>query len=180
MEYHDADIIFITHDHCDHYDKDSIKKIMNDNTYVVIPNSLFNEVKELFNEDKILIVNPLMNYTINDISFKTVPAYNINKQFHPKSNNWIGYIVNIEGYTYYVMGDTDLIQEAKDVKCDVLFIPIGGTYTMDYNEAAELTNIIKPKVAVPVHYGSIVGSLEDGNEFINRLDKDIKGELLIK
>ena len=179
-EYHDADIVFITHNHYDHFDKDSIINVMNDNTYIVVPNSLKDEVVELFKEDKVTTVSPLMEYLVNDVSFKTIPAYNINKQFHPKGNNWVGYVVKLGGYVYYVMGDTDSIEEAKSVKCDVLFIPIGGTYTMDYNEASELTNIIKPKVAIPVHYGSIVGSLSDGNNFISNLDEDIKGEIFIK
>jgi L-ascorbate metabolism protein UlaG (beta-lactamase superfamily) len=179
-KFNDADIIFITHDHYDHYDVESIKNIKNNNTFIVIPTSLLEEAKKLFNEDKIVVVTPSNEYVIDSISFKTVPSYNINKAFHPKSNNWVGYVVNIDNNIYYVMGDTDAISEAENVKCDVLFIPIGGTYTMDYEEASNLANIIKPKIAVPVHYGSIVGSLDDGNKFINNLDSNIKGELLIK
>ena len=178
-EFHDADIIFITHDHYDHFDINSIKKVMSDKTYIVIPETLSNSVSEIFDSEKIKVVLPLNDYVVDDISFSTIPSYNINKQFHPKSNNWLGYLVNIDNKTYYIMGDTDDIPEARNVSCDVLFIPIGGTYTMDYKEAVNFTNYIKPKIAVPIHYAEVVGTFDDAMSFINNLDKNIKGAILI-
>ena len=178
-EFHDADIIFITHDHYDHFDINSIKKVMSDKTYIVIPETLSNSVSEIFDSEKIKVVLPFNDYVVDDISFSTIPSYNINKQFHPKSNNWLGYLVNIDNKTYYIMGDTDDIPEARNVSCDVLFIPIGGTYTMDYKEAVNFTNYIKPKIAVPIHYAEVVGTFDDAMSFINNLDKNIKGAILI-
>lgn len=178
-EFHDADIIFITHDHYDHFDINSIKKVMSDKTYIVIPETLSNSVSEIFDSEKIKVVLPLNDYVVDDISFSTIPSYNINKQFHPKSNNWLGYLVNIDNKTYYIMGDTDDIPEARNVSCDVLFIPIGGTYTMDYKEAVNFTNYIKPKIAIPIHYAEVVGTFDDAMSFINNLDKNIKGAILI-
>ena len=171
-EYHDADYIFITHDHFDHFDVDSLKNIKKDDTKIVIPASLEDKTLDLFSEDNIFVVEPLKDYVVGDVSFRTVPAYNINKNFHPKSNNWVGYVINLDNHSYYVMGDTDSTPEAKAVKCDVLFVPIGGTYTMDYKEAAELTNIIRPLVAVPIHYSTVVGTKEDANKFLDLIEVD--------
>ena len=106
-------------------------------------------------------------------------AYNIDKPFHPKENNWLGYIIEIDGIRYYIAGDTDITEENKKVKCDVAFVPVGGTYTMDFKEAAQLINIIKPKFAIPVHYGSVVGSKQDATDFIKLLYPTIKGINLI-
>ena len=172
--YNDADVIFITHDHYDHYSEEDIGKIVKEDTVIVIPEDLRTKVlKKGWKEENIITVIPNKSYTVKNIEFQTVPAYNVNKQFHPKENNWVGYLVNMEGITYYISGDTDITEENKKVKCDVAFVPVGGTYTMDYKEAAELINEIKPKVAVPTHYGTIVGSKEDGAKFAKLVDADI-------
>ena len=172
--YNDADVIFITHDHYDHYSEEDIGKIVKEDTVIVIPEDLRTKVlKKGWKEENIITVIPNKSYTVKNIEFQTVPAYNINKQFHPKENNWVGYLVNMEGITYYISGDTDITEENKKVKCDVAFVPVGGTYTMDYKEAAELINEIKPKVAVPTHYGSIIGSKKDGAKFAKLVDADI-------
>ena len=172
--YNDADVIFITHDHYDHYSEEDIGKIVKEDTVIVIPEDLKTKVlKKGWKEENIITVIPNKSYTVKNIEFQTVPAYNVNKQFHPKENNWVGYLVNMEGITYYISGDTDITEENKKVKCDVAFVPVGGTYTMDYKEAAELINEIKPKVAVPTHYGSIIGSKKDGAKFAKLVDADI-------
>ena len=113
------------------------------------------------------------------IKFETVPAYNTNKIFHPKENGWVGYVIEINGIKYYIAGDTDITEENKKVKCDVAFVPVGGTYTMDFKEAAQLVNEIQPKVAVPIHYGSVVGTKQDAEEFIKLLRTNIKGVILM-
>lgn len=178
-ETNDADIIFITHDHYDHFDVQSIKKIKKDSTVIVVPKSLEKEVEKVFKTDNIFVVMPMNTYMIDDITFKTISAYNIDKNFHPKENNWVSYIITMNGTSYYIMGDTDLTPEAKKVKADVLFIPIGGTYTMNKEEAVELTNIIEPKIAVPVHYGKVVGSKIDADYFVKNVSKNVKSLILI-
>lgn len=175
----DADIIFITHDHYDHFDISSINKIKNESTIIVVPKTLKKEVLKIFKEENIFVVSPYMTYMIDDIKFKTILAYNINKNFHPKENDWVGYLVTMDNTSYYIMGDTDLTYEAKTVKADVLFIPIGGTYTMDRKEAVELTNIIEPKVAIPIHYGKVVGSKDDAYYFVKNISPNINGLILI-
>ena len=179
-KYNDADIIFITLSHYDHFSFSDINKIKKDNTIIVITEDIYNEVLELgFKETNIIKVLPNNTYTIDNIKFNTIPSYNLNKSFHPKENNWVGYLIEIDNINYYIPGDTDLIDEAKEVKCDILFVPIGGTYTMDYKEASILTNIIKPKIVIPIHYGSIVGSKMDAVRFIELVDKDIECKIML-
>lgn len=175
-ETKDAKIIFITHSHYDHFDIESINKIENENTIFVIPND--KKIKEELNKRKLLVVEPNKEYEIENIKFKTKPAYNINKPYHKKEYGWVGYIIYLDK-TYYIMGDTDIIKEAKQTSCEHLFIPIGGTYTMDYKEAAELTNIIKPKIVTPIHYGTIVGRKEYGEKFKKLINPNTKVEIFL-
>lgn len=179
--YHDADIIFITHSHYDHYSEEDISKVIKDNTTIVVPKDLEDRALQFdFAKEHIIVVSPNEEYSVLGINFKTIPAYNTNKNFHPKSNEWVGYIVNLDQTTYYIAGDTDITEENRQVKCDVAFVPIGGTYTMTYSEAAELINEIKPQIAVPIHYGLIVGNKEDANNFANLVDKEIECKILIR
>lgn len=174
-KYSDADIIFITHNHYDHFSKEDINKIKKDTTNIVITEDLYNDVLGLgFSDNTITVVKPYNNYFLDNVEFSTVPSYNINKQFHPKENNWVGYIITLNNTKYYIAGDTDITEENSDIKCDVAFLPIGGTYTMDYKDAAELANIIKSKIVVPIHYGNIVGTIEDALKFNKLIDKSIK------
>lgn len=172
----DADIILVTHYHYDHFSTEDIEKISNKDTIIVVPKT----VKTLSKMKNTVLVEPNNVYEVKGIRIETIPAYNIKKQFHPKDNQWVGYIIEIENIRYYVAGDTDVIPENKQVKCDVAFIPVGGTYTMNYEEAAELVNVIKPKMAVPTHYGDIVGEKNDGEKFKKLLNKDIECKILIK
>ena len=178
-EYHDADIIFITHSHYDHYSPLDIKKVIKDNTIVVCPKDVKEELLKL-NIKNIIEVVPNKDYEVLNIKFKTIPAYNINKNFHPKENNWVGYLINYNNVKYYIAGDTDITEENKNIICDVAFVPIGGTFTMDYKEAASLINEIQPKIAVPTHYGLIVGNKDDGIKFSKLLNNNIECKIYIK
>lgn len=173
--------MFITHNHYDHYSEEDIDKVIKSETVFVAPESLFESLlNKGVKNDYIVTVKPNVKYIAKGVKFETVPAYNINKKFHPKENNWVGYIIEINRTRYYVAGDTDITDENKNIKCDVAFLPVGGTYTMNYKEAASLANILKPKIAVPIHYGSVVGTMQNAQDFIELLDKDIKGISLIK
>lgn len=174
----DADYIFITHSHYDHYSEEDIKKVMKKDTVFVITSDLESKIKKLgIDKEKIIVVIPDRKYSICDIEFSTVKSYNINKEYHKKEYNWVGYILNIKGIYYYIVGDSDVIDELKNIKCDCVFVPVGGTYTMDYKEAQEFVNKIKPLVAIPIHYGE-VGSLIDAKKFIESLDENIHGVIL--
>ena len=179
--YNDADIVFITHDHYDHYSEEDIDKVINENTTIIIPEELLTKLlKKGINKNAIITVEPNEKYVVQGIKFETIPAYNTNKTFHPKENGWVGYIIIINGIRYYIAGDTDITEENKQVKCDVAFVPVGGTYTMDFKEAASLINEIKSKIAIPIHYGSIVGTEQDAIDFIRLLHPEIKGIILMK
>lgn len=154
-EPHDADFILCTHTHYDHYSPEDIEKIRKRNTVIIAPSDIPGIIK----------VVPNVKYEIEGLRFKTTYAYNETKQFHPKENNWVGYIIELDGKKYYVAGDTDNIPELKGLKCDVAFVPIGGTYTMDKSDAVELCKNIEAEIIVPTHYGLIVGEKTDGEEF---------------
>ena len=109
-----------------------------------------------------------------DVTIEAVPAYNLNKNFHPKSNGWLGYVITMDGIRYYAAGDTDALPELENVGCDIAFVPIGGTYTMTAKEAAGLVNSIAPEIAIPIHYGTIVGKAADAETFRGALDSGIK------
>ena len=179
--YQDADIILITHSHYDHFSEEDIEKVRKDDTIIYVTEDYVENARQLgFSENKIIGVKPNQTYYEGNMEINTVPAYNVNKQFHPKENNWVGYILKIDGISYYIAGDTDITEENKKIKCDVAFVPVGGTYTMTAKEAAELVNIIKPKVAIPIHYGDIVGTKEDATTFVNSLENGIDGKILMK
>ena len=171
-EYHDADYIFITHDHYDHYDEESINNIKNDNTKIILPICLKDKPNNL-------VVEPNKEYEIDGIKFKTIPSYNIEKQFHPREKEYVGYLIELEGLTYYIMGDTDVTSEALEVTPDVCFVPIGGKFTMDYLEAVDYINKINPKKVIPIHYGSIIGDITLGERFKEKINKNIEVEIKI-
>lgn len=161
----DADYIFITHNHYDHFSKEDILSIKKDSTKIIIPFDLMDNVYELgFIKDNVLVVEPNNNYGIDDINFYTVPAYNINKNFHKKEYNWVGYVLKLKDVIYFA-GDTDNIVDIQNIKCDIACVPIGGTYTMDVFEAVELIKSIKPSIVIPIHYKTIVGTVEDAYKF---------------
>ena len=179
--YNDADIIFITHSHYDHYSEEDIEKVKKSDTIIVVPKDLENTLlNNGHKKENVISVVPGDVNTIEEIKFEAVPAYNINKSFHPKENGWVGYVIEIEDIRYYIAGDTDITDDNRKIKCDVAFVPVGGTYTMNFKEAAQLVNEINPKIAVPIHYGSIVGTKQDAMNFISLLNSNIKGVELMK
>ena len=176
-EYNDADYIFITHDHYDHYSVEDIKKVVGEKTVFVVPEKMGKTVaSDCTGHGEIRTVSPVKEYIVNNIEFETVPAYNLLKPFHPKKSEWCGYILIIDGKRIYIAGDTDATKEAKAVKCDIAMVPIGGTFTMDAKKAAELINTIKPKVAIPTHFGSVAGKPEDAIVFAQSVDPSVTVE----
>lgn len=178
---HDADLILCTHSHYDHFSPKDILAVANESTVIITTPDCKNEVEKMgFLEDNVYYAKPYDEIDFEGISIKTIPAYNKHKEFHPKKNNWLGYLIELDNNIYYIAGDTDKTKEACQVECDVAFLPVGGTYTMDYLEAASLTKKIKPKFVIPTHYGSIVGDEECGILFKELIDKkETKCELYI-
>ena len=180
-DVHDAVYILITHDHYDHFSPEDIRKVAKADSILVVPEKMADKAQEVAgNVGKIETVKPGVYRELNGLEFETVPAYNLLKPFHPKSAEWVGYVLRIDGQRIYIAGDTDATKEAKAVKCEIALVPIGGTYTMDAKKAAELVNAIRPNVAVPVHYGSIVGKTSDGDVFAQNVKDPIKVEIKIE
>ena len=178
---HDADLIFITHEHYDHFEPESIMKLKKENTILVAPESMKKQVLSTqgLTSDNCVFYNPNETHEQGDITIETIPAYNKLKPFHPKSKKWQGYVVKMDDVRYYVAGDTDVNEDIKKVQCDVAMIPIGGHFTMDRKQAAEYIVGLKPKAVIPTHYGSIVGDKADGQAFkadVERMD----GEILVE
>ena len=174
-EPHDADYVFITHPHYDHFSIEDIKKVIKRETIMVVPEKMEDDAGELRPEVKdIVAVKPGIYKEINGLEIETVPAYNTIKPFHPKRAEWLGYILRIDNKRIYISGDTGATKDARQVKCDIALIPIGGTYTMDVKKAAELINLIRPEYAIPTHYGSSVGKKTDGQTFASLIKKPIK------
>ena len=175
-EAKDADIILVTHDHFDHFSPEDIAKVTKNQTVLVVPKKMEKKAAEI-PCGELVTVEPGERRQLGNIVIETVPAYNVMKPFHPKGHGWVGYIVETDGVRIYVAGDTDITKENKEVSCDVAMVPIGGTYTMDAKKAAELVNIIHPKVAIPTHYGSVAGTKEDEEVFRADVDPSISVEV---
>ena len=146
-----ADLILITHSHYDHCSLSDIKKIIKPETIIIGPpdcSSTFSRIEDL----KFKIIAPGKKFTSNNLTIEAIPAYNIKKQFHPKENEWIGYILTLNNKKIYHAGDTDLVPEMNNLNVDISLLPIDGTYTMNAIEAAEAVSKIKTKVAIPMHY----------------------------
>ena len=176
----DAAFILITHDHYDHFSPEDIEKVSGKDSVLIVPEKMKKKAEEVKGMvSRIVTVKPGAHYETDGLEYDTVAAYNILKPFHPKSAGWVGYVLNVDGKRIYIAGDIDDIKEARAVKCDVAMIPIGGFYTMDPKKAAELVNTIRPAVAIPVHYGEIVGKPADGEEFAKYVDDAVKVEFKI-
>jgi len=155
-----ADVICITHSHYDHLSQEDVERIRKPSTVIIGTPDCKESFGNAFKE-----IAPGGSYTIGDIVVEAVPAYNTDKDFHKKAENWVGYLVTVDGVRIYHTGDTDMIPEMTTVKTDILLIPVGGIYTMTVKQAAEAADKINPKAAVPMHCGDIVGTLDDRQAF---------------
>ncbi|MFH0997099.1 MAG: MBL fold metallo-hydrolase [Pseudomonadota bacterium] len=161
-----ADLILITHDHKDHASPEDVAKIQHGETTIVAPSAAAAKF-----QGRIQTVKPGDKLDIKGISIEAVPAYNINKfrspgvPFHPRESGYVGYVVTVKGIRIYHAGDTDAIPEMKSVHCDVALLPVSGIYVMTAEEAATAAAMIHTRIAIPMHVGKGIGSLEDAERF---------------
>ncbi|HHX43109.1 MAG TPA: MBL fold metallo-hydrolase [Chloroflexi bacterium] len=168
-----ADLVLVTHQHHDHLSPADIAKVRTPDTVVVCPQVCAGQL-----EGSVRLVKVGQTVVIGPVTVEVVPAYNTNKPNHPKEAGHVGYVVTVGGRRIYHAGDTDLIPEMDDIHCDVALLPIGGTYTMDADEAAQALERIKPQVAVPMHWGDVVGSKEDVERFRRQAPEGVRVEVL--
>jgi L-ascorbate metabolism protein UlaG (beta-lactamase superfamily) len=186
FEVDKADIIFITHSHYDHCSIEDIQKLARDGTIVVCPADVSSKMRHITKKVDIRIAEIGEEQAVNEtLKFWAVPAYNITKTAHSKEEDWVGYILDLNGVLVYHAGDTDLIPEMKSIRnIDLALLPIGGsTYTMNAGEAAKAAGIIRPKIAIPMHYGSIsgVGDKSDADIFAKYCSAEgIESKILVK
>ena len=170
-----ADIILITHAHFDHYDKETILKLLrrddtglaSSKTTIVCPEDVAEDLRSVVadGDAKIVTVKPGDHWEGNGYAVEAFPAYNITRPNHPRANDWVGYVLVHNDWTLYHAGDTDNIPELEGLVCDVALLPVGGTYTMDPREAVDMLRHIRCATVVPMHFGNVVGSPEMGEQF---------------
>ena len=180
QKQNDADVVLLTHDHFDHLSIDDLKQIINNNTSILSATECVKKLAGL-KVKEISGIKPGEKSIIKGLTIEAVPAYNINKKFHPKSDGKVGFIIRINEKRIYHAGDADLIPEMESVDPDIALVPVSGTYVMTAEEAAKAVNeLIRPKkVVIPMHYNAVVGTEEDAKKF-KKLVNVCKVEILSK
>lgn len=176
-----ADVICVSHEHFDHMSKPDIVAISTPDTILVTCEACAKQLKGLKGgAEDILVMAPGDSKNLDGVTIRSVASYNTNKEFHQKSTKKLGFIVTMDGASVYHAGDTDLIPEISEVECDIALLPISGTYVMTADEAAKAALAIEPKMAVPMHYGDIVGEAGDAKRFEDALRGRIEVKILRK
>ncbi len=159
-----ADLILVTHDHFDHCSPEDVAKIQRPGTVIVTEKDSAQKLS-----GDVRVMTPGERLALNGVTVEAVPAYNTNKDFHPKAKGWLGFVIDIDGVRIYHAGDSDYIPEMKDLDVDIALLPVSGTYVMNSDEAVEAALAINPKLAIPMHYGAIVGDSSDATHFRDKL-----------
>ncbi len=167
-----ADVILITHDHYDHCSPDDVEKVLGPDTQIVGPSAALAKLGRIQAAKRTVKAGD--RFSIGNLSVEVVPAYNVNKRFHPKSAGHVGYVLDMYGVRIYHAGDTDVIPEMANIRCDVALLPVSGTYVMDANEAAEVVRILQPRLVIPMHYGAIVGKRKDAERLARLVDVPVR------
>ncbi len=166
----EADIVLLSHEHFDHLSLEDLNKVIFPGTVIVASPLCKDGLKDV-KVKAIHYIDPGGKHTVGAVEIHGLPAYNIDKgpepgkKFHPPGHKGLGFLIKMDGTSVYHAGDTDFIPEMSSIKCDIALLPVSGTYVMTAEEAAQAAEAIKPKIAVPMHYGAIVGSEADAHKF---------------
>ena len=173
-EMEKADLILITHSHYDHCSIIDINKIIKKGTKIILPVDCQSKINRFNIPIDIQVIEPDQELNFGEIKISVLPAYNIDKPFHQKEDGWVGYLIKINGVFISHVGDTDVIPEMQKLtgykeegKEFIALLPVGGRFTMSAEEALEAAKLIKPSLAVPMHYGSVAGTINDAEEFVS-------------
>lgn len=172
-----ADIILVTHDHFDHCDPPTLKGLVSPKTHLAADPDSLSKMKANGLTGQFTSLDPGDEIEILGVNIKAVPSYNLNKHYHPKSKNNLGFVVTMDGLSVYHAGDTDFIPEMKDITAQVALLPIAGTYVMTAEEAVQAALVLKPEVAIPMHYGKTAGESGLAEKFAAGLDGRVKVEI---
>ena len=168
-----ADLILITHEHFDHCSPEDVKRVQADHTVLVAePDSS----RKLSGD--VRVVHPGDRLEVQGVVIHAVPSYNVDKAFHPREKGWVGYILEMDGARIYHAGDTDLIPEMKDLDVDIALLPVSGTYVMNWEQAVKAAEVLHPALAIPMHYGTVVGDDQDALHFKDALEGRVEVRIL--
>ncbi len=170
-----ADIICISHEHFDHCSPEDVSKIQGPDTVIVTERQSEGKLS-----GDIRVMKPGDSLEVDGVPIRAVASYNTHKDFHPRNNGWLGFIVKIDGVSIYHAGDTDVIPEMKEIDADIALLPVSGTYVMTADEAVKAALTLQPKLAIPMHYGAIVGDESDAEKFKDALDGKVDVLILKK
>ncbi len=170
-----GDVIFASHDHFDHCVAEEIAKVQGPGSVVITEADCAQKLS-----GDVRVMKPGDQVDVKGMAIKALPAYNTDKEFHPKAKGWLGFVVTVDGVSIYHAGDTDHIPEMAGLGVDVALVPVSGTYVMTAEQAVEAVKAIKPKLAIPMHYGAIVGEASDAQKFAQALNGVVPVKVLSK
>lgn len=166
-----VDVVLVTHPHFDHLSLEDLEGFVGPSTRFVTVADAEPDLAERWPDRDVDVVAPGDRVEVHGVSIEAVPAYNLDKNYHPRDAGWVGFVMGVDGVRLYHAGDTDRIPQMEGLDVDVAFLPVSGTYVMDVDEAVEAADVLDADLAVPIHFGATVGTDRDARRFVEALGK---------